>query len=121
MAQIEPPALLDNDPALPAKIVYILYIGGLFAGITWLIGAAVAYANIHEAPGWLEGHFRFQIRTWWMGLAIFLISLPLILVFGLGFLLLLFLYLWVLARALTGLRYVARGEPHPRPLTLGFG
>lgn len=52
-------------------VVYILQAAGfLTSGVTWLIGIIVNYVKKDDATGtWLESHFRWQIRTFWFGLA----------------------------------------------------
>lgn len=86
-----------------AKIVYILYMVGLFFGITGIIGVVIAYINKDDAPGWLQTHYQFQIRTFWIGaLYIFIGSiLSLILV---GWFVLLFWVLWLIIRSVKGLK-----------------
>ena len=46
-----------------ATIVYILYLVGLIAGITTVVGVVIAYVNRADAPEWVQSHYQFQIRT----------------------------------------------------------
>lgn len=48
--------------------VYILYLVGFLAGITALVGLVLAYVNRSDASAWLQSHYTFQIRTFWIGL-----------------------------------------------------
>ena len=50
------------------KLVYILYLVGLLTGgLTFIIGAVIAYMNKDDAEEWLQSHYRFQVRTFWIG------------------------------------------------------
>ncbi len=110
-----------KDPALPAKIAYVLYLVSPFVGgLTWVCAVVIAYAYRGSAPVWLETHYRFQIRTFWMGLLPFIISVALCIVL-IGFLPLGLLILWMMIRSARGLRLVAAGEAHPNPTSWGFG
>ena len=50
-----------------AKIIYILYLVGIVIGITGIIGVIMAYINKTDAPAWLQSHYQFQVRTFWIG------------------------------------------------------
>ncbi len=109
------------DPALPAKIAYILYLAGpFFAGLPWIAAVVVAYAFRDNAPAWLAGHYRFQIRTFWIGMLPWLVSAPLCLVL-IGFLPMGLLVLWVWIRAAKGLRLTISGQPLLRPASWTIG
>ena len=112
------PSVAGGDPAegSTAQIVYILYLASLIVGITGLIGVIIAYVNRGDAPEWVQAHYRFQIRTFWIGLLYGLISLvTLIIVVGLFFAL--FTVVWWIVRCAKGLQQVTRGEPSPNPAT----
>lgn len=70
----------------PATIV-----GSFVFGLPSILAVVMNYARQPEVEGtWLQGHFRWQIRTFWyallwMGLAV-VVSAPLVLLLGLGFL-----------------------------------
>ncbi len=52
-----------------ALIVYILYALGFIIGITPIAGVIVAYLKKNDAVGtWIESHFEYQIRTFWISL-----------------------------------------------------
>src|SRR5215468_2312868 len=51
-----------------ALIIYILYFVSYFTGITALIGVIIAHVQIPSADPLLNTHYRFQIRTFWIGL-----------------------------------------------------
>lgn len=106
----------DPGEAESANIVYILYLASLLVGVTGIVGLVMAYVNRAGAPEWLQTHYRFQIRTFWIGLLyVFIGLLTIILIIGvlwLGFVL-----IWFIVRCAKGMRAIARGEAHPEPET----
>lgn len=102
-----------------AKIVYILYLVGLATGLTALIGVIMAYVNRDEAPEWLKSHYRFQIRTFWIGLLYCVIGGVLSIVL-IGFLVLLFWVIWLILRVVKGFKHLERREPVPNEETWMF-
>ncbi len=129
MSQTETTVVTTEDRVLPA-VVYGLYLLGLVNGLTTLVGLVVAYINLDKAGPRMRTHYDFQIRTFWIGLAIFLslglligISAVLSLVLiGIPFLML-FLFLWgavgvwFAVRCIIGLVYVSQDQAYPRPNT----
>ena len=102
----EPQVVRDSDPSLitTLHVTYALHalglaigafgaatvIGSFIFGWPSIIAVIINYVRRNEARGtWLESHVDWQIRTFWWALlwtcVVFLISLPLILLFGLGF------------------------------------
>jgi uncharacterized membrane protein len=102
-----------------AKIIYILYLVGLATGLTALIGVIMAYVNRDEAPEWLKSHYRFQIRTFWIGLLYCVIGgiLSIVLI---GFLVLLFWVIWLILRVVKGFKHLEKREPVPNEETWMF-
>ena len=129
MSQTETTVVTTEDRVLPA-VVYGLYLLGLVNGLTILVGLVVAYINLDKAGPRMRTHYDFQIRTFWIGLAIFLslglligISAVLSLVLiGIPFLML-FLFLWgavgvwFAVRCIVGLVYISQDQAYPRPNT----
>ena len=129
MSQTETTVVTTEDRVLPA-VVYGLYLLGLVNGLTILVGLVVAYINLDKAGPRMRTHYDFQIRTFWIGLAIFL-SLGLLigisavlslLLIGIPFLML-FLFLWgavgvwFAVRCIVGLVYISQDQAYPRPNT----
>ncbi len=124
-----PPAPPPSPPPAPpataatgenaAKIVYVLYLATFITGVTALVGVVVAYVYRDDAPDWLKTHFRFQIRTFWLGLIFGLVGALLSLVV-VGFLVLVFVAVWLVVRCVKGLKYVGRREPYPDPVGWWF-
>lgn len=97
-----------------AQLVYILYLAGFVIGISSLIGLVMAYINRGKSEAWVDTHYTFLIRTFWIGLLYGLISCLLMLV-AIGFLLVFVTVVWVIARCIVGLQAVSRGEPIANP------
>lgn len=60
-----------SDPARNlAVVVYILQgLSFFLGGITGLVGVVINYVKQDDVRGtWVEPHFRWQIRTFWIGL-----------------------------------------------------
>ncbi len=100
----------------PAKLVYVLYLVSLALGVTSIVGVVVAYQYAGEAPEALKTHYRFQIRTFWIGLlyslAGFLLTFVLV-----GFAVFAFVAVWLIVRCVKGLRWLDRREAVPEPAT----
>lgn len=112
-------AVAESNPG-NANLIYILYLVGLVVGVTQLIGVVMAYINRDSAPPWLQTHYQFQIRTFWIGLLMVVVG-GLLSVVLVGLLLLLFWVVWLIARCVKGMQALSRGEPHPDPATWMFG
>ena len=108
------PAPASRDPARDstAKIAYVLYLVSLAVGVTSLVAVVIAYMNVGDAPEPLRSHYRFQIRTFWIG-ALYGLAGALLLAVGIGALVLLFLAVWLIVRCVKGLKHLDRGEPYP--------
>jgi uncharacterized membrane protein len=110
-----PPATVSDTPA---KVVYVLYLLSLVTlHLTSLIAVIVAYVYQGDAPEALRTHYRFQIRTFWIGLLYFIVSLILVPLFGVGALGFLLVTIWVIVRCVKGLMWMDRTQPVPNPAT----
>lgn len=59
---------LSRDEIRPPQIIYALYLAGIVtANITLLIGVVIAYVYRKDAALWLQPHYRYLIRTFWIG------------------------------------------------------
>ena len=96
------------------QVIYILYLAGFVIGITPLVGIVIAYMNRGKAGGWIETHYTWAIRTFWIGVLYALIS-TLLMVVGIGFILMIAVAVWVIVRCILGLQAVSRGEPMRNP------
>jgi len=109
-----PPSPLSDDRQI-AMIVYICYLGSFCAGgVPGLVGLILAYVNRDTGPDWLKSHYRFQIRTFWIGLLYTVISLALSIVV-IGIFLLIATFVWYIVRCALGLDKLLKREPYPNP------
>jgi len=97
-----------------ARIIYVLYLVGVATGITAIVGLVMAYVYQDDAPDWVKTHYRFQIRTFWIGLLYSCISIALM-VLLVGFLLFLLVVLWWIVRCVKGMKYLDEHKPYPDP------
>ena len=96
------------------QVVYFLYIAGMFIGISALVGIVIAYINRGKAGGWVETHYTWQIRTFWIGLLYSFVSVLLMIV-AIGFVLIFAVAIWVIVRCVLGLQAANRDEPVKNP------
>ena len=96
------------------QVVYFLYIAGMFIGISALIGIVIAYINRGKAGGWVESHYTWQIRTFWIGMLYSFVSVLLMIV-AIGFVLIFAVAIWVIVRCVLGLQAANRDEPVRNP------
>ncbi|WP_048648655.1 DUF4870 family protein [Nitratireductor soli] len=104
---------LDPGPT-NIQVIYILYLVGFVIGISALVGIVIAYMNRGKAGGWIETHYTWAIRTFWIALLAAFVSVLLMFV-GIGFLLIIAVAIWVVVRCVVGLQLVGRKEPIKNP------
>lgn len=110
--------------ALPQRgriqLIYICYLAALLLGLPSLIGLVLAYfwRQENNPPGF--SHFRFQIRTFWLGLLYSVVCLPFTLIPLFGAIPYLFIGLWFLIRTVRGILAAGRDEPIRNPGRWGF-
>ena len=99
-----------------ARIIYIIYLCSVVFGLLAIVGVIIAYVYRDHGGGWVDKHFHFQIRTFWIGLLYFMVSgLATFLV--IGWLLLLVSLVWWIVRCAKGLKALSRSEPYPNVTT----
>ncbi len=111
---------MSSTPVVPqpdsgannAKIVYILYLVSLVSGITAIIGVVMAYIYKNDAADWVQDHYRWQIRTFWIAMLTSLVGFILLFI-GIGFIILLLLAVWMIIRCVKGLQALDKGQPLP--------
>lgn len=103
-----------------AKLVYILYLVGIIIGVTGLVGVIMAYINRGDGPDWLDTHYQFQIRTFWIGLLYMVLGTVLAVVF-IGYVILLFWLIWLIVRCVKGLKQLDKNEAVVNPTSWMFG
>ncbi|KPQ23638.1 MAG: putative membrane protein [Halomonas sp. HL-48] len=97
----------SNPQASPdttmALVIYALYLASFVVGFTAVVGVVMAYVFRGKGPTWLDEHYRYQIRTFWIGLLYASIAFMLMLVL-VGFPLLLALAVWFIIRCVKGVK-----------------
>jgi uncharacterized membrane protein len=111
------PAVSNTQLAL---IVYILYLVAYLVGITALIGVVIAHVQVGNADPMLASHYRFQIRTFWIGLLYIVVGTILAFVV-VGFLVLLWWFIWSVVRNIKGLLALNENRPIVNPTSWMFG
>jgi len=111
------PIASDN---ILAGAVYLLYGASYFTGISVLIGVIIAHVKVGDADPMLQSHYRFQIRTFWIGLLYVAIGTPLCLVL-IGFPILAWWFIWSLIRIVKGGLLVIEHKPIVNPGSWLFG
>lgn len=101
---------------LNVQLVYALYLLSFLIGISGLIGLVFAYLNRGKAGGWIDSHYTYAIRTFWIALLYGLVSAILSLAL-IGVLLAVATVVWVIARCIIGLQKATAGEPIAKPET----
>lgn len=101
------------------KLIYILFLANILIPLLGLIGVVMAYINKADAPAFLQTHYQFQIRTFWIGILYFFIGAILTMVL-IGYLVILFTVVWIIIRCVKGMKYLDAGQAHPNPRSWMF-
>jgi uncharacterized membrane protein len=103
-----------------ALIVYILYFVGYFTGISALVGVIMAHVQVDTADPMLATHYRFQIRTFWIGLLYLVVGVVLSLIV-IGAAVLVWWFIWSLVRNIKGVLALNEYRPIADPGSWMFG
>ena len=103
-----------------ALIVYILYFVSYFTGITALIGVIIAHVQLASADALVNTHYRFQIRTFWIGLLYIAIGIVLTTAV-VGIAVLFWWFVWSLVRNVKGVLALNDNQPIANPSSWMFG
>lgn len=105
-----------DEPGLKrlATIVYALQaISFVAGGLTLFAGVIVNYVRRDDVKGtWLESHFRWQIKTFWITLVWSVVGAALV-VFLIGWAVLTAVMLWLIYRIVKGWLYLSERRPLP--------
>jgi uncharacterized membrane protein len=96
------------------QVIYYLYLVSLLVGITGLVAIVLAYMNRGKSEPWLETHYTWAIRTFWIGLAYSFAAVILVFLV-IGFFLFIAVAIWFIARCVIGLQALGRNEPVKNP------
>ena len=120
MTDLPPPKTpMVSDQSL-ALVVYVLYFVGYLTGITAVIGVIIAHLQAGQGDAALDTHYRFQIRTFWIGLIYLVVGTVLAFVV-VGFLLLAWWFVWSLIRNVKGVLALNRNAGIADPSSWMFG
>ena len=98
------------------KVVYWLYLASLLVGITSLIGVIIAYVNRGTGNDWLDSHYSYQFRTFWIGVLYAIIGLAFSLTnWSIALLLGPMWCIWWIVRCVKGLQLTHARERIVRP------
>ncbi|MGA4493503.1 DUF4870 family protein [Vreelandella venusta] len=86
-----------------AMVIYALYLASFLVGVTSLVGIVIAYVYRGKGPEWLDEHYRYQIRTFWIGLLYGSIATLLTFIL-IGIPMLLALAVWFIVRCVKGFK-----------------
>jgi uncharacterized membrane protein len=111
------PIVPSTDIAL---IIYILYFVGYTNGITAIIGVIMAHIQLDTADPMLATHYRFQIRTFWIGL-LYIVVGTILAFFIIGVPVLVWWFVWSLVRSIKGVLALNERRPIPNPDSWLFG
>lgn len=115
--QAPPPRETDRwlEPGkVKVQVIYVLYLVAFAVGITSVIGVVLAYLNRGKGAPWVQTHYTWAIRTFWIALLFGLIS-ALLMVLLIGFLGFIATAVWIVVRCVVGLQRAAREEPISNP------
>ncbi|WP_072818740.1 DUF4870 family protein [Modicisalibacter ilicicola] len=122
-----------NSPGRGAAIlIYAFYLGSVMAVVTAPLGVAIAHFKLGRGAAWVDSHFRFQIRTFWLGVVAGGIGLllwnllgyfeaPPGIAWALGYLFFTACLVWMVGRCGVGIHRLMANRPIDNPRSLGFG
>ncbi len=92
------------------RIIYGLYLAGLLTGgTTALIGLVMAYVYRDQTTGFVQQHYGYQIRTFWIACIIACAGYVTLWIL-IGYLVFPVLLLWWIVRAVKGLKKLERED-----------
>lgn len=98
---------IDASQKNIALLVYVLQGLGFFTGgVTYIVAIVINYIKLDEVRGtWLEGHFRWQMNTFWYGLLWPIVAILFWLIL-MGWLATAIVSIWVIYRIIKGALYL---------------
>lgn len=96
------------------QLVYVLYLLGFVVGITPLIGVVIAHMNRGKSEAWLDTHYTWAIRTFWIGILYGVVAV-LLMFLVIGFPLMIAIAVWMIVRVIKGLQAIGRRQPIADP------
>ena len=102
------------------RIIYGLFAASFFVAPAAIAGLIVAYIVRPDAPAWLQSHYTYLIRTFWIGLLYAAISALAVIIF-IGPLMMLGVAVWFLVRVVLGWMKMEKSEPIANPESWWLG
>jgi uncharacterized membrane protein len=97
-------------------VIYALDAASLFIGLTGIVAIVMAYLKRDEARGsFLESHYTWIIRTFWIGLAGAIVGGATMWMFGLGMIIVGAVIVWYVYRIVKGWLALNDGKALPNP------
>ena len=98
---------IDASQKNMALLVYVLQGLGFFTGgVTYIVAIVINYIKMDEVRGtWIEGHFRWQMNTFWYGLLWSIVGLLFWLIL-MGWLASAIVSIWMIYRIIKGALYL---------------
>ena len=100
--------------------IYVLYGLSYFTLFPALAGLIIAYVKLDDCHPVMQSHYRFQIRTFWIGALYVVTAIPLCMVL-IGFPLLIWWTIWSFVRIIKGFLLALEREPIANPRSWLFG
>ena len=92
---------------------YALQALAFFVGVSAIVAIVLAYVKLDDARGtWLESHFRWQIRTFWVALIGGIVGAVTFIIL-IGWVILCATAVWVIYRIVKGWLALNDGKPLP--------
>lgn len=110
----------QNDSVGTAKLIYILQIVSTLTVITGIIGVIMAYVNKDDSNDWMQSHYQFQIRTFWIS-TLYIVFGTLTFYIGIGIIILLFTFFWIVIRCAKGLKSLSNNQAIEKHKSWMFG
>lgn len=105
-----------DDLVKLTHIVYLLQALAYITALTYVIAVIVNYVKLEDVQGtWLESHFRWQIRTFWISLIGIIIGV-ISFYFVIGWFILAATFFWVVYRIVKGWLYLYEKRPMTPPI-----
>jgi uncharacterized membrane protein len=98
------------------NVIYYLYLASIVLGVTAIVGVIMAYMKQGIGEDWLDSHYTYQVRTFWIGLLYAVIGVVLTMAV-IGIVVLAGVLVWWIVRSLKGLKLAGARQSIPDPAT----
>lgn len=110
VTEIIDPVKSNSEKSMFPNIVYCLYLLSLVTGgLAGIVGVILAYVFKGDASDFEKNHYRYAIRTFWIGVVYSIIAIPLMFIM-IGFVLAFLIGVWLVIRCIIGLKAYNSGK-----------